>query len=35
MLWFAEKVSGQITVSVHDAAANSTGSRIRIRAQRV
>jgi hypothetical protein len=35
MLWFAEKVSGQITVSVHDAAANTTGSRIRIRAQRV
>jgi hypothetical protein len=34
MLWFAEKVSNQITVSVHDAAAGSSGSRIRIRALR-
>jgi hypothetical protein len=34
MLWFAEKVSGQITVSVHDAVPGGTGSRIRIRALR-
>jgi hypothetical protein len=34
MLWFAEKVSGQITVSIHDAAPEFSGSRIRIRAQR-
>jgi hypothetical protein len=33
MLWFAEKVSGQITVSVHDAGPDAHGSRIRIRAQ--
>jgi hypothetical protein len=34
MLWFAEKVSGQITVAVHDGGPGSEGSRIRIRAQR-
>ncbi len=34
MLWFAEKVSGQITVAVHDGGPGSQGSRIRIRAQR-
>jgi hypothetical protein len=33
MLWFAEKVSGQITVAVHDGGLGSEGSRIRIRAQ--
>jgi hypothetical protein len=34
MLWFAEKVSGQITVAVHDGGPGSRGSRIRIRAER-
>ena len=34
MLWFAEKVSSQISVSVHDGAPYSAGSRIRIRAAR-
>lgn len=34
MLWFAEKVSSQVSVSVHDGAPHSSGSRIRIRASR-
>ena len=34
MLWFAEKVSSQISVSVHDGTPYSAGSRIRIRASR-
>jgi hypothetical protein len=34
MLWFAEKVSAQITVSVHDAGPDTPGSRIRVRAER-
>jgi hypothetical protein len=34
MLWFAEKVSCQIGVSIHDAGSDSEGSRIRIRGQR-